>query len=131
MVVVLGFYSKKNNPAKVAPPKPSKKPPVVVVHKGDPSPKILRPEKETKVQSHTEDIAPDFQGREPLHPKSNPTDQSIPRNSKASMPNFMEGKLSNELFEERIQEIDQDLANLIQMGNHFWRTSGVKTKKIF
>lgn len=43
------------------------------------------------MQSHITDIAPDFQGRESLLPKSNPTDQSIPSNSKASIPNVKEG----------------------------------------
>ena len=125
----LDFFSKKKSPAKVAPPKPSKKPPVVVVHKGDPSPKILRPEKETEVQSHIEDIAPDFQGREPLRPKSNPTDQSIPRNSKASMLNFMEGKLSDELFEERIQEIDRHLGKFDTNGESFLENQWGKNKE--
>lgn len=74
----------------------------MVVRKGGPLLKIIRLEKKTEAQLHTTNIAPDFQERDLLLHKSNFIDQSILRNSNAPITDFMEGKILNELFEERI-----------------------------
>ena len=106
VVVVPGFYSKKSNSTKAAPSNQSRKPPVVVVRKGGPSPEIVRPEKERNEQSGTTDSAPDIQGEDPLLPNQTPTVQLYPN---IADPVFMAEKKSDELFEEQIQEIDREL----------------------
>ena len=45
------------------------------------------------------------------------------------MSNFMEGKLSNKLFEERIQEIDQDLGKFDTNGESFLENQWGKNKE--
>ena len=103
-----GFYSKKNSSAKTAPSTSSRKPPIVVVRKEGPSPEILRTEKETEVHLKLADTTPDFQGTEPLLSKIIPTDQSSLSNSLGPIPNCVERKF-DELFEERLQEIDCEI----------------------
>uniref|UniRef100_A0A7N2KMA2 Zinc knuckle CX2CX4HX4C domain-containing protein n=1 Tax=Quercus lobata TaxID=97700 RepID=A0A7N2KMA2_QUELO len=107
VVVVPGFYSKKSNSTKAAPSNQSRKPPMVVVRKGGPSPEIIRSEKEGEVQSVTTDSAPDIQGEDPLFPNQIPTVQLYPN---IADPVFMAEKKSDEIFEEQIQEIDRELS---------------------
>ena len=80
----------------------------MVVRKEGPSPEILRTEKETEVHLKLADTTPDFQGTEPLLSKIIPTDQSSLSNSLGPIPNYVERKF-DELFEERLQEIDCDI----------------------
>ena len=109
VVVVPSFYSKKNSSAKTATSTSSRKPPIVVVRKEGPSPEILRTEKETEVHLNSTNITPDFQGTESLLSKIIPKDQLNPSNPLGSIPNCVERK-SDELFEERLQEIDRNIS---------------------
>ena len=126
VVIVPRFYSKKSNPTKAAPPNKSRKPLVVVVHKGGPSPEIVRPKKEREGHSCTTDSAPDIQGEDLLLPNQNPTVQLYPN---IANPVFMVEKQSNELFEEQLQEIDRDLCKFDANRETSWEKQGENNKE--
>lgn len=106
----------------------AKKPPVVVVRTGKPSPEIIRTKKEHLEAPNSENIAPNFQEVNPLNPNP-PTNEGILEDvtlhqaesveKKVSdvvfedvisqQPESIEKKMSAEVFEEEIGEIDKEI----------------------
>lgn len=82
---------------------------MVVVPKGGPLPEIVRPEKEREGHLFTANFAPDIQEEDQMSPNLTATAHAIQKNPNEESPIIMPEKQSNELFEERIQEIDRDL----------------------
>lgn len=82
---------------------------MVVVRKGGLTPKIVRPEKEREEHLFNADSAPDIQGEDQLSPNSNATAQDFQKDPNEESPIIMPENQSKELFEEQIQEIDQEL----------------------
>ena len=111
VVVVLGFYSKKNGASSsMTHSKSTKNPPVVmVVRTGGPAQEIIRPEMEREGTAQPAIIIPDVQ--EDIGGLSNPgiSGQPTLHNSKFSNLIYEEKQVANELFEAKIQEIDRDL----------------------
>ena len=109
MIKVLSFYNRKGKEMATAPPPIASKPPVVVVHTGKPSLEIIRPEKESIVNTQQQNRGADFQEDIPQFPIPNTTILGIPGNSNLKEINVEESRSADELFEERIEEIDYEL----------------------
>ena len=61
MVKVPGFFTSRKSGASASNSKPARKPPVVVVHSGKPSPEVVWPNKESASISPSANTAPEFQ----------------------------------------------------------------------
>ena len=110
MVVVPGFYSKKNGASSSKThSKTTMNLPVVVVHTEGPIPEIIRPETEREEPGQPTFIIPDIQEDIAGHSNSGISNQPTPQNSIFSNPIYEEQQVANELFEAKIQEIDRDL----------------------
>jgi len=109
-ISVPGFYKAKAAGLKTNPPARTSDKPPVVLRRGGPSPEIVRPEKENlnPTQNHNDD--PDIQEQNQV--ESSPSHTAVgdlfALNTKNLGLDMRE--LSAELFEERIKEIDKDIA---------------------
>ena len=73
VIKVLGFYTRKMKETLATSSTSLKKPPVVVVCIGKPSPEIIRPEKESTKPLQQENIVVDFQEENTQHSNQIPT----------------------------------------------------------
>lgn len=109
IIKVPGFYTRRGKETSATPPSAAEKPPVVVVRTGKPLPEILRPEKEStsNVQQRNNDA--DFQENTSQNSCPISTNLGIPRNLNLKSANLGERRSADEIFKERIEEIDYEL----------------------
>nr|POF19791.1 hypothetical protein CFP56_24788 [Quercus suber] len=108
MIKVPGFFASKKSGGLSTSSVPAKKPPVVVVRSGKPSPVVIRPDKESFEVPNSENIIPDFQEVNPLNSWA-PADEGIMEKVTLNHNGSEEKKLPAENFEEIIEGIDKEI----------------------
>lgn len=108
MIKVPGFFAGKKSGVSSTSSRPAKKPPVMLVRTGKPSPVIIRPEKENFEAPSSENIIPDFQEVNPLNSWP-PIDEGIMEEVTLIQTGSVEKKLYAENFEEIMEGIDKEI----------------------
>ena len=109
MIKVPRFYTQRGKETATAPPLTASKPPVVVVRTGKPSPEIIRPKKDSPVNTQQHNQSEDFQENFPQFSNPITIDPGFLGNSNLKAINVEESRSADELFEERVGEIDYEL----------------------
>ena len=109
VIKVPSFYTRRGKEPSATPPPPVGKPSVVVVCTGKPSLKIIRSKKERTVIKQQGINDADF--KENISQNSCPvsSDLGILRNSNLKSTDLGEKRSADEIFKERIEEIDNEL----------------------
>ena len=108
MVKVPGFFTSRKSNAVASTCKPARKPLVVVVRSGKPSPKVVRPDKESASIFPSANIAPEFQelNMENIVPQESVDATNL---GSSNLTDFRERIMQAGVFEEVIEDIDKDI----------------------
>ena len=108
MVKVPGFFTSRKSGASASHSKPARKPLVVVVRSGKPSPEVVRPDKESASISPSANVAPEFQelNMENIVPQESRDATNL---GNSNLTDFRERVEQAGVFEEVIEDIDKDI----------------------
>ena len=110
MIKVPSFFASKKSGASTSNSKLARKPPVVVVRSGKPSPEVIRPDKESVNTFPSANTAPDFQEIK----RENMVSQESENVTNLESPKLTDLGERNQLaddFEEAIEDIDKEIRN--------------------
>ena len=108
MVKVPGFFTSRKLGASASNSKPARKPPMVVVRSGKPSPEVVRPDKESASIFPSANIASEFQelNMENIVPQESVDATNL---GSSNLTDFGERIMQAGVFEEVIEDIDKDI----------------------
>jgi len=109
VIKVLGFYTRLEKDSSATPPPPAGKPPMVVIRIGKPSPVVIRSKKESTKNGQQGDTEVDSQENILHDSRSASYNSGILRNLNLKTTDLGETRSADEIFEERIEEIDKEL----------------------
>ena len=109
VIKVPGFYTRRGQEPSTTPPPAMGKPPVFVVRTGKLAPEIIRAENEGTVNGQQGINDTDTQENIMRDSRRNSNNSGISRNLNLKVTDSEENSLADEIFEERITEIDKEL----------------------
>ena len=109
VIKVPGFHTQRGKDSSTTPTPPMGKPSVVVVRTGKPSPEVIILEKESIVNGQQGNKEADSQENNSHDSRSASYNSGILRNLNLKSTDLGETRLADEIFEERIEEIDKEL----------------------